>query len=451
MKDPKPASFANPANNRKASRIDAIYIEKGFTLGGIISYKIKQFSTNKRLIQKAFRRMIQSSPILWTRVISDANGHYIFKAMADSRDWPTIEILEDSETNELARKLALDYQHRMESKYRKSIELRKEIPCHAACCFGETMVSIVLVSPHHFLDGMALGCAIALKLVAYVRVPRTLWPFLDRLFMDSEVPTYDEMYLKSDFRQCLDQTDGSLLSHMLHADLFKFRTKVSGGASSRHTLGLHLNHQVMSNFRNSLRGTHTTVTCTFCALAIKLMFHLVDTLGSNIVARIPGDGRKAGQWGDKRDRRKIPTFGTFAFANLILVDTNSGKANDLATLSRVCRRQVRRAYSDVEYLKHLIQHGNKIETDYFCGVSSVRIPTKATRLGIAPASFDAFIDFGDAPRIWFYVMTIGPCTRITVDFNLPGLGTKDLHIAIKTVIQENKELQPLLNQLHALQ
>lgn len=452
MKVIKSAEVANPVNNREASKLEVNFIENGRTLGGSIEYKIKQFSVNRRRIQNAFFKMIKSSPILQTRVIKDADGQYTYKATVDSKHWPTIEFLPDSETNKDARKLALEYQQKMESQYKASIELRKSVPCRAACCYGESLVFIVLVSPHHFLDGVAFGSAVALKLMAYVRVPRGLWPFLDRLFTDREVPTYEEMYLKSDFRQSLDQTDGSLLSHLLTTDLFKFNARVACDISSRHTIGMHVKNRVMNDFRKALRDANTTVSCAFCALSIKLMFLLVDTSGASIVALIPGDARKVGRWGDKRrDNRKIPIVGNFPFAHYILSDPGTGKASDIPTLSRLCRRQVQKANSDAEYRTHLIQHGNKTERDYFCGISSVRLPSEAFRLGIAPTSFNVFIDFGEMPRVWFYVITIGPSTRIAVDFNLPGLGTADLKGAIKTILQESKELLPCFNQLHALQ
>jgi hypothetical protein len=59
---------------------------------------------------------------------------------------------------------------------------------------------------------------------------------------------------------------------------------------------------------------------------------------------------------------------------------------------------------------------------------------------------DTFIDFGDNPRVWFYVETVGSLTQVAVDVLLPGVD--NVKSALKTVVK-GSALEPLFNQLDA--
>jgi hypothetical protein len=150
------------------------------------------------------------------------------------------------------------------------------------------------------------------------------------------------------------------------------------------------------------------------------MARLVDTSsGTGLVITIPCDARTLGKWGDKRDKRKIPIFGNFPFGNSIAIENSKARCDDLNSLAKFVRHEIARVDTDIDYRMHMLQV--KATKDYFCGVSSVQIPKAAVRLGIAPAYVDTFIDFGDNPRVWFYVETVGSLTQVAVDVLLPGV------------------------------
>jgi hypothetical protein len=308
------------------------------------------------------------------------------------------------------------------------------------------MIYLGVVCPHHFLDGIALSSSIAVRMAAYVMVPRIFWWLLDRSFTDQEVPSYLEMCLKSDIDRYYD-ADGSLVSHLMDPNLFLFRAKVDKNTPSRTTIGFHQDSSVMDQIRAELRRNKVTVTTSVCALAIKLMARLVDTSsGTGLVITISCDARTLGKWGDKRDKRKIPGFGNFSFLNLIAIENSKARGDDLNSLAKFLRHEIARVDTDIDYRMHMLQV-KAITKDYFCGVSSVHIPKAAVRLGIAPAYGDSFIDFGDIPRVWFYVVTVGSSTQVAVDVLLPGV---DNHVksALKSVVK-GSALEPLFNQLDA--
>jgi hypothetical protein len=232
-------------------------------------------------------------------------------------------------------------------------------------------------------------------------------------------------------------------------NLFLFRAKVDKNTPSRTTIGFHQDSSVMDQIRAELRRNKVTVTTSVCALAIKLMARLVDTSsGTGLVINISCDARTLGKWGDKRDKRKIPGSGNFPFGNYVAIENSKAQGEDLNSVAKFLRHEIARVDTDIDYRMHMLQvlQVKDITSDYFCGVSSVHIPKAAVRLGIAPTYLDSFIDFGDNPRVWFYVVTVGSTTQVSVDVLLPGVD--NVESALKTVV-EGSALEPLFNQLDA--
>jgi hypothetical protein len=112
---------------------------------------------------------------------------------------------------------------------------------------------------------LPFGSSIAVRMAACVMVPRIFWGLLDRSFTDQEVPSYPEMYLKSDIDRYYD-ADGSLVSHLMIPNHFLFRAKVDKNTPSRATIGFHHDSSVMDQIRAELRRNKVTVTTSLSAL-----------------------------------------------------------------------------------------------------------------------------------------------------------------------------------------
>jgi hypothetical protein len=208
------------ADGRPLTGLDDVYFQSGaYVISVVTEFPAAKLGSDQKLKQ-AFQRSIQTSPLLQTRVVGNGDAA-LFRKIDSEDDWPSLQLI-TADDDESARKIA------QEEATRRTVVLRSGGPesqrtsVETTIVRGKTIVMFAIVAPHHFLDGVGIG-SFHLKIVVYARVPRIMWPMVDRLSKDKTVPTYSEMALKDDF-YTLDQNsvDGSLCDYRYDPKNFKY-------------------------------------------------------------------------------------------------------------------------------------------------------------------------------------------------------------------------------------
>lgn len=184
--------------------------------------------------------------------------------------------------------------------------------------------------------------------------------------------------------------------------------------------------------RQELRKAGVSLTSLFSALSIKTLSLLLQDADRNPEAKpmtgsVGVDLRGLGTWGNFRDRRKLlPVVANYAIGCEFQVPFEEACGGDLITIAFRMKEKLSLLKKNVAFrAEELTRPKKNIECGYYCGVSSVMVPSVAVRkvTGFNDVHIDVSIDFGPTPRVWFYVVTVNKLTTsIAVDLHLPMEG-----------------------------
>lgn len=434
------------------------YFENAYSLSCIVhGFDVKFFKDDEK-VRRAFRRVVKTSPILQATVVGDTAESCQFSKHKEEEDWPVIRIRDVSTDDQISKHATESREIEMQYICRGGKEARLS-SARIWIVRGVSRVSVCLVCPHHFADGAGLS-VILTKLYLYCRTPKIFWVLFDRLSHD-EVPTFEEMALKQD------------LPRLQGADLERLRAEGPWGRPNVFTFQDYdmiqpdavskmssLNEELkpvpaaaMKRCRTQLRKQGLTITTCFQALAIKTMALLVDATKMNsdnrdYIGITPVDCRKLGKWGLLRRDRKgtFPVVGNYSAALSTTVPAETALSSSLEDIAKIFKKDLDGIRNDVDARIRFLATNLSIDAAYLTGVSSGIAPFK----GIAfPSSgrIESLISFGPMPHVWFYVVTCGSTTRITVDIALPlakKLDSHKFHQFIKSA-SKGSVLEPILN------
>lgn len=447
------------ADGRPLSRADSWYFDNCFfPLAISFAVPSRPFGDDQKL-RDSFYHCIKTSPILQTMVTGEGPTA-VFRQLPSEADWPALKIFPADDDDGMAYK-------KIVSVLRDTVALivatgteahRQSVRMFAVR--GKNSLAVALICPHHFLDGMGIGILIA-KFFLYARLPRWLWPTLDRrMLKDSSVPTFLEMTLKDQYHQ-LKEVDGTL-SPMMDPNNFRFadydftESKLRGFEYGE--IATVRSPRTMQKCRSNLRKAGVSISTAFGGLAVKTLALLIkhaelpeDTANQPLLPSIAIDARGLGKWGDSRDSKlRVPVVGNYAYGHFVQVPQETARNNSVEHLATILKKGLDRHRTDVDFRLHAIANigvRNLATSDMFCGVSSMVIPPVSRLAGIPlPTRLDTKIDFGPVPRVWFYIVTIGSHTSICADIQLP-IATLTPELVRQTILSaaRGSALEPLLS------
>lgn len=427
------------ADGRELSPVDQYLFQRpGSILTLMVGVAMMTDYDDARL-RAAFHRTVQTSTLLQTVVDKE---NMVFQRQDD---WPEVTILcssngesdafssSDQEAMEAIKSFIAKHQTRIQ----EGDQSERCRPIDFAVARGYKKSFLGLVTPHHFLDGVAVG-TVMIKFLFYAKLPVWMWPVIDCLSRDHiAVPTFMEMTLKNQL-SCIGKVDGSLCKAN-DPNNIKFPDFQSDSMFAySEILGVHVDDQIMSNCRRVLRRNGLTITSIFDALAVKVLASLLDWSNNHdnqspILVLSGVDGRNVGKWGDYRDLLKgFPLIANYAFAVCTQIPFESAVNDSLESIARVIKANTSRALTDVTFRLHQIQGGPHLGV--WCGSSCPQTPlsviTMMKLVGIPPMELVPTPRKPAMPFVWFTCGTIHPSTTVLVDLKLPIPGLT------KTVVRE---------------
>lgn len=439
--------------------LETNYLEEdAYSLDCIVHGIDVKFFIDEEKVRRAFRRVVKTSPILQSTVVGDTAESYKFSKHKKEEDWPVIRIRDVSTDDQISNYATEAREIEKQHICRGGKDARRS-SARIWVIRGVSRASLCLVCPHHFADGTGLS-VILTKLYLYCRAPRFFWALFDRLSHD-EVPTFNEMVLKQD----LPRLQGADLERLgaegpwRRPNVFTFQDYdiIQPDAVSKMSS---LNEELkpvqaaaMKRCRTQLRKQGLTITTCFQALAIKIMALLVDATNMNpenrdYISTTGVDCRKLGKWGlGRRDRKgTFPVVGNYSAALKTTVPAETALSSSLEDIAKIFKKDLEGIRNDMDARIRFLATNLSIDAAYLTGVSSVVVPFKG--LGFPPSGrIESLISFGPMPHVWFYVVTCGSTTRITVDIALPTakkLDSHKFHQFIKSA-SKGSVLEPILN------
>lgn len=419
---------------------------------------VKAFKDDEK-VRRAFRRVVKTSPILQSTVVGDTAEAYKFSKHKKEEDWPVIRIRDVSTDDQISNYATEARDIEMQYICRGGEEDARRSSARIWVIRGSNKASVCLVCPHHFADATGLS-VILTKLYLYCRAPKILWALFDRLSHD-EVPTFNEMVLKQD----LPRLQGADLERLRaegpwrRPSLFTFQDydiSQPDALSKMSTLNEQLKPvpaAAMKRCRTQLRKQGLTITTYFQALAIKIMALIVDASNMNpenrdYIGTLPVDCRKLGKWGlGRRDRSgTFSVVGNYSALLYTTVPAETALSSSLEDIAKIFRKDCEGIRNDIDARIRFLATNLGLELAYGIGVSSVIVPFQG--LGFPSSGrIESLISFGPLPHVWFYLVTCGSTTRITVDIALPTAEKLDSHKLQQFIKSASKGsvLEPILN------
>jgi len=445
-----------PADGRPLEPHDSYYFDNGFApLSGIFAFSAKGLGSDARL-RASFRRAVQNSPILQTRVEGSGDAA-IFRGLSTESQWPALHVAPCEADDAAAFAAARALLAQEVSAFMTGGQEAQRISVRLHVVRGSQMLVFALASPHHFCDGTALA-SLMCKLYAYALSPKCLWACVD-LLSDADVPSYSEMAFKSEIGryEVLDGFSGSSLSKRYSPDNFRFTEydMTSGDAASRlkgldGTIAIAPTASLQEALAG-LRASGVTLTSAFGALAIKVLAKILTDAGGQRPTALLGtngvDTRGLGQWTARSScGGMLPVVANYTFASHTQVPFAAAQSETLEQIAARIKTIFERISSDTVFRMHEIAASAAAplpSSNMFCGCSSILIPRFVNLFGI-DATVESRIAFGPVPRVWFYVVTCGAETTVEADIALPlGLSAD----GVREVVHETmiaSTLEPLL-------
>ena len=447
------------ADGRPLSALDKIYFTYRLAfIGGILVYRDKHFLSEKKMTA-AFQQAVRMSPLMQTRVMGGGSSldQQVMFEKVDEKDWPSLVIeSEKHTTNESAVARGRDLLESLIAAYRRGENDIHRGPLSMVVVKGHNTIVVTTVVSHYFLDGTAIGEFLK-KWAAYVFLSRSFWPLVDRA-STQDVPTVEEMVMKNK----LHQFSGKPMDNpgiTFGDEYFRFLDYSPQSIRPDEASRLKgLAAEVVSDVTAvevkksliALRACGITMSSAFTALAIKLLATIVaeheqatssasaDTL--KLVACLPIDARKCGEWGDARDKRsrKFAQVGNYTLACWPTFSFKEVLEKTIEELAVHIRKITEKTLSDPrERWQNLTGNVSMVtRLPYVCGVSSVRIPEVFQRFGLAPLHVSGAGRPETSPRSWLSIVTTGNRTTVTADVMLPieGLSPEYVRQKLKEIV-----------------
>ena len=425
-------------------------------------------------IQKAFRRAIEKTPLLQTKIVGQEQENeppFFFRQIVTPEEWPSIKItslaVAPSNSKSQDEQSALLNEARFimvndVDRFNQSIENRRKAPCFTMVR-GRFYLAFSIAVPHAFADA-AGGFGFFKKFLFYAALPRPLWKAtVDRWSNDMSVPTFEEMVLKNRYHLWREDEDRIDLAKCERYDPANFsfpsyKESHLGGLDFERVGQIDNAKQVLKPIRLKLRQSGSTLTHAFSAVAMKLLAYLIkDSFESPgpLCFTTSVNPRSLGAWGDERDNHKclhFPVMANLTFMTFTQIPLDDLQSDTLEQIAARIKRSAGRIFcKDANFLmQEMKATSTPANHNYYCGCSSVVVSSTGSRLGLAPAHFESGIRFGRFSRCWITAITFGDRMQVTADVMLPipGLTDKMVREAIATVIK-GSAIEPLFNRCNA--
>jgi hypothetical protein len=301
--------------------------------------------------------MIRCSPQLQKVVVTDEDGRHTFRQSTAILKGPFV-ILDRFECDKEAKENLRSLVSKRVLEYGTDKELRISCPLKLTVAQGPKDCFIDVVTPHHFMDGLAIGSSL-LKFILYTRLPKASWCLLNRLEQESGVlPSMDELALKDQY-DIKKQVDGSLdkktdPTNQRYLDYDPLQLDMSKLFVYQKIVCSTTNN-VCKQSRDALKDKGITIASVIQSLSLKVMAKVFECSPEKC---IPGpicgntgiDARKLGTCGDSRDLKcnRFPEI-----ANLILgvssqIPAESALEGSIEEIAVVVKSDFARVQSDVE-------------------------------------------------------------------------------------------------------
>ncbi|MEL6989546.1 MAG: hypothetical protein AAGK97_17180, partial [Bacteroidota bacterium] len=373
---------------------------------------------------------VESAPILCT-VVEGEGENARFVPITSAKDWPvlSIEYLPDNQSKELNQhaKLLMNQQIRSlqeggKDAHRKSLRF--------SILKSEKKIALVMVTPHHFLDGVGIATFIA-KFIMLCILPKFLWNFAILRKCPKEMPTFLEMPFKKSFNNIKDRLIPNLEMRTPYNYFFPEHDFTDPKAPNK-LKGINgmlsiSSSQIVNKVRAALRKEGLSISIAFSALAVKLLAVLLKKYNANpqnkkITSSTGTDMRQFSNWGYNRDRKtrqQFPIEGNFTCKQNYTFEFEQALKMSFIMMAKEIKQDMERLHHDEAYrIDRVLNQWNEPVMVY-PGVSSVLAPKVAGEFLLRNIALESTIDFGPVPRVWFYVLTSEGGTSLKADIALP--------------------------------
>ena len=386
------------ADKRPLSETDRFYFLYGIShIASIFAFQSTLLRSDAELpVVAACQRVLETTPLLQTQIVGDADCWPYFSQMTNPNDWPQLEIVH-AHNNEKAFETAHSLVNETIAYFDASLENRRKAG-RFIVIRGKSTTVFCFAALHAFTDGAGVSSLVN-KFLLYALIPRLLWRFIDRRSTSRWVPTISEMALKNQWAlETINAVDyrNSERFDPCNFSFADFTSPLCGLDGC--TVGRVSSARKLRKVRLALRKLGISLTYAFAAVAMKTLAVIIaenipgykDT-GDSLVFMIPVDPRPFGQWGDERDKgcSQFPVVANLSFLTFASVTCQDLQENSIQQIASLLKEKVSRLYTDPVFLVQEIQATSaRDQLGYFCGCSSFRIPNRAAWLGVAPTHFE---------------------------------------------------------------
>ena len=436
-------------DNRPLSHMDIEYFDNTFApLNCAVVFESSFFGNDKKL-RGAFVRAVETSPILCSMVKGEGKDAR-FVSITSSKDWPvlTIEHLADDSKDDILTQARTVMNHQIaalqkggKNEHRKSVRftiLKKE-----------KKIAFVLITPHHFLDGVGIAAFLA-KFIMFSILPKMLWRIIQKK-CPKELPIFLEMPFKKDYAAIQDRLIPNTemrppYNHFFPNHDFADPESLSKLKGSK-TMLTSSPKQVVKKVRAALREEGISISIAFSALAVKLLAVILKNHNANpenkqVTSSTGTDIRQFSQWGDERDRKRkrlLPVEGNYTCKQNYSFEFDEVLKLSLVEIAHVIKKDLARLHTDIEYrMDRVLNQWNEPVMAY-AGVSSVLAPNITGGFLLRNITLESTIDFGPVPRVWFYVLTVdgGTCLKTDIALPIPGLTEAELRREMGLIVNDS--------------
>ncbi len=441
-------------DSRPLSHMDIEYFDNTFApLNCAVAFESNFFGNDKKLRQ-AFVRAVETSPILCT-VVAGEGRDARFVPITSPSDWPvlTIEHLPNDAQGDVLTRARTVMAHQIEGlqqggkdEHRKSVRL--------AILKSGKKIAFVMVTPHHFLDGVGIAAFLA-KFIMLVIVPKMLWGIIIQKKFPKELPPFLEIPFKKDYPAVKDRLIPNTEMRPPFNHFFPdhdFADPASPGKlKGINGMLTSSSKEVVKQVRKALREEGISISIAFSALAVKLLAVVLQNHNANpekkqVTSSTGTDVRQFSEWGDERDRQKgqLPLEGNFTCKQNTSFEFEDTLKLSLLEIAHKIKQDLGRLHTDVEYrMDRVLNQWNEPVMAY-AGVSSVLAPNITGGFLLRNITLESTIDFGPVPRVWFYVLTVdgGTCLKTDIALPLPKLTDAELRQEMSLIVKDSplKEL-----------
>ncbi len=432
--------------NRPLSHMDIEYYDNTFApLNCMVVFESILFRNDKKL-RAAFVRAVETSPILCTVVEGEGRGAR-FVPITSSDDWPllTIKHLPDDPQINLMEQARTIMNHQIgllqkggKSEHRKSVRL--------TILKTRRKIGFVLITPHHFLDGVGIAAFLA-KFIMLSVVPKFLWNVIQQR-CPKELPNFLEMPFKKDYPLVKDRLIPNIEMKVPYNHFFSdydfFDPASPSKLKGMNAMITRSPMQIVKKVRKALRQEGLSISVAFSALAVKLLAVVLKNHNANpenkkIASSTGTDIRQFSQWGDKRDnkKRQLPVEGNFTCKQNYSFEFEEVLSLSLLEIAHKIKKDLNRLHTDIEYrMDRVLNQWNEPVMAY-PGVSSVLAPNITGGFLLRNMTLESTIDFGPVPRVWFYVLTVdgGTCIKTDIALPIPKLTEAELRIEMNRIVE----------------